>query len=171
MGASNVARSMTASSRFATTAGSIDHSDMVNVQHGPDAFPILLYDGLCGFCDGTVQFILRRDPSGAMKFAPLQGATARAVLERNPEVRGVDSFILVERDLEGHELVTVRSEAVSRITRYLGGVWTIAAIGRVIPRPLRDWAYSLFAHWRYRLFGRYDACPVPAARVRARFLP
>ena len=136
-----------------------------------DVFPILLYDGLCGFCNGTVQFILKRDRSGVMKFAPLQGPTARAVLERHPEVRGVDSLVLVERDLEGRELVAVRSEAVIRITRYLGGVWTIAAIGRVVPRPLRDWGYALFARWRYRLFGRYDACPVPLAGVRARFLP
>jgi predicted DCC family thiol-disulfide oxidoreductase YuxK len=132
--------------------------------------PLLLYDGLCGFCDGTVQFILRRDPQGPLCFAPLQGETARAVLIGHPELLGVDSLILVIGVGEDQRVV-VRSEAVLHIAKYLGGVWSLATILRVIPRPLRDGAYAFFARRRYQLFGRYDTCPVPAPEVRERFLP
>ncbi len=133
---------------------------------------VLLYDGLCGFCNGTVQFILARDPSGSMRFAPLQGEFARRVLDRHPELRSVDSLILVRPGATpGEERALVRSEAVLGIADYLGGAWRAADVLRLVPRPLRDWGYDLFARFRYRLFGRYDACPVPSPEVRARFLP
>lgn len=132
--------------------------------------PVLLYDGLCGFCDGTVQFVLRRDPGGALRFAPLQGSTAAGILERHPGLRGVDSLVLV-RNEGGNETAAVRSEAVLGIASYLGGAWKLTAVFRIVPRPLRDWAYALFARFRYRLFGRYDSCPVPTPDVRSRFLP
>ena len=133
--------------------------------------PVLLYDGLCGFCNGTVRFILARDHAGAMRFAPLQGAFAREVLARHPELTGVDSLVLVEgRGAKGEERVAVRSEAALRIAGYLGGGWRVAAALRVVPRALRDWCYDRFASVRYRLFGKFAACPVPAPDVRARFL-
>jgi len=133
--------------------------------------PILLYDGHCGFCNGTVQFILARDPNGRMRFAPLQGEFAQRVITQHPELRGVDSLILVEREGQGGpERVTVRSKAVLAIARYLGGWWRTAAVLGLVPRPVRDWVYDAFARHRYRCFGRYDRCPAPRAEVRSRFL-
>ena len=85
---------------------------------------MLLYDGLCRFCDGTVQFILKHDRRGTLRFATLQGDFARDVIARHPEVAGVDSLVLVEPDLDsGRERVYVRSEGALRIARYLGGAW------------------------------------------------
>jgi len=133
--------------------------------------PLLLYDGLCGFCDATVRFVLRRDPHGTMRFAPLQGPTAQAILERHPHLRGIDSLVLVEA-VSGVEAVSVRSEAARRVAAYLGGGWgVIASALHRVPLPLRDAAYDLFARHRHRLFGRRDACEVPGPEVRARFLP
>jgi predicted DCC family thiol-disulfide oxidoreductase YuxK len=133
---------------------------------------VLLYDGLCGFCDRTVQFILARDPGGSMMFAPLQGEFAAGILQRHPELRKIDSLILVEnRDGAGDARVSVRSEAMLGIANYLGGPWRAAMIMKVIPSVLRDWGYDLFARHRYRIFGRFDSCPAPDAGVRARFLP
>ena len=68
--------------------------------------PVLLYDGLCGFCDGTVQFILRHDRRGTMQFATLQGEMGQRVLARTPALAGVDSLVLVEG-----ERVHIRSDA------------------------------------------------------------
>lgn len=131
---------------------------------------VLLYDGLCGFCNGTVQFILARDHGGSMRFAPLQGDFARETFARHPDLRGIDSLVLVERGATpADERVLVRSEAVLGIADYLGGAWRAARALRLVPRALRDWGYDLFARFRYRLFGRYDACPVPSPEVRARF--
>lgn len=131
---------------------------------------LLLYDGLCGFCDGTVRFVLRRDRRGTMRFAPLQGGTAEAILARHPQLREVDSLILVVREGE-QESVYVRTDAVLQVARYLGGFWGLFGFLGVIPRPIRDRAYALFARHRYRVFGRYDVCPIPTAEVRERFDP
>lgn len=132
---------------------------------------ILLYDGLCGFCSQTVQFVLARDPGGRMRFAPLQGEFAGDVLRRYPALKGVDSLMLMDVDgpPPGAEPL-VRSDAVLAIADYLGWPWRAAVVFRLVPRVLRDWAYDRFARHRYRLFGRYDACPLPSPDVRARFI-
>ena len=133
--------------------------------------PVLLYDGLCGFCDGTVQFILKRDRRGTLRFATLQGDFARDVIARHPEVAGVDSLVLVEPDVgSGRENVYVRSEGALRVARYLGGGWHLARAVAIVPRSLRDRAYDAFARIRYRVFGRYDSCPIPTPEQRARFI-
>jgi len=131
--------------------------------------PVLLYDGRCGFCDWTVQFILARDAGGAMHFAPLDGEYARQVLKEHPSLRDIDSLILVEAGVDVHSPL-VRSDAILAIAGYLGWPWRAAGVSRIVPRPLRDWAYDLFARHRYRLFGRYDHCPLPSPGQRARFL-
>jgi len=117
----------------------------------PDG-PVLLYDGLCGFCDGTVQFILRHDRRKTLRFATLQGDFARGVIARHPE------------------RVYVRSEGALGVARYLGGAWHLARATAIVPRFLRDLAYNAFARIRYRVFGRYDSCPIPTAEQRARFI-
>jgi len=133
--------------------------------------PVLLYDGLCGFCDGTVQFILKRDRRGTLRFATLQGDFARDVIAHHPEVAGVDSLVLVEPDVaSGRENVYVRSEGALRVARYLGGGWHLARAVAIVPRSLRDRAYDAFARIRYRVFGRYDSCPIPTPEQRARFI-
>jgi predicted DCC family thiol-disulfide oxidoreductase YuxK len=132
--------------------------------------PVLLYDGLCGFCDSTVQFILKHDRRGTLRFATLQGDYARDVIARHPELAGVDSLVLVEPDASGKERVYVRSEGALQVARYLGGAWNLARGLRIIPRFLRDAAYDGFARIRYRVFGHYDSCPIPSPEQRARFI-
>ena len=133
---------------------------------------ILLYDGLCGFCDGAVQFILARDHTRSMKFAALQGNYARSLLERHPKLRGVDSLILVQPDAHmPQQHVSVRSDAVVAIAQYLGGVWRVLGeMLRLVPRPIRDWGYNRLAAVRFRLFGRRDQCRIPTPEQRKRFL-
>ncbi|HET9947835.1 MAG TPA: DCC1-like thiol-disulfide oxidoreductase family protein, partial [Longimicrobiales bacterium] len=121
--------------------------------------------------DRTVRGVLRADREGAVRFATLQGADAAAVRARHPELEGVDSLVLVEADPGGGERVSVRSEALVRLARWLPWPWRVpAALLRLVPRALRDRAYDAFARRRYRIFGRYDACPIPPPEVRARFL-
>jgi predicted DCC family thiol-disulfide oxidoreductase YuxK len=80
-------------------------------------------------------------------------------------------LILVEPDpLTGGEHVYTRSTGALRTARYLDGAWPLTRGLLVIPRPIRDWAYDLFARWRYRLFGRYDSCPIPSPDQRTRFI-
>ena len=93
------------------------------------------------------------------------------MIARHPEVVGVDSLVLVERDgASGRERVYVRSEGALRVARYLGGAWHLARAVAIVPRFLRDWAYDAFARIRYRVFGKYDSCPIPTPEQRARFI-
>ena len=133
--------------------------------------PVLLYDGLCGFCNGTVRFVLEHDRRRTMRFATLQGDFARGVIARHPEVAAVDSLVLVECDsATGVENVYARSAGALRVARYLGGPWTIAQALTIVPPFLRDRAYDLFARFRYRVFGRYSSCPIPSPDQRGRFI-
>jgi predicted DCC family thiol-disulfide oxidoreductase YuxK len=132
---------------------------------------VLLYDGTCGFCDGAVKFVLKVDRRAEMRFASLDGGFAAAVLQRHPELAGVDSVVYVEDPGGAGEHVSVRSEAALRVAAYLGGPWrALGAVARVVPAPARDWAYDRFAAVRYRVFGRVDSCAIPPPEVRARFV-
>jgi predicted DCC family thiol-disulfide oxidoreductase YuxK len=133
--------------------------------------PILLYDGVCGFCNKTVQMILARDRRGTMRFAALQSDYGRIIVERHPELRGVDSVVYVEGTPgSGGERVYVRSDAALRVLKYLGGAWKLLLVGYILPKPVRDFFYDLFARNRYRMFGKYDSCMLPSPEVRSRFL-
>jgi predicted DCC family thiol-disulfide oxidoreductase YuxK len=133
--------------------------------------PILLYDGVCGLCNRFVQFILRRD-GGEFRFAPLQSPFAAPILARhgaNPA--NLDTVYVVLHYNENDEALLDRSDAVVFVLRQIGGGWEL--VGRVLavtPRRLRDWGYRIVARHRYRIFGRFDACPAPTPETRARFL-
>lgn len=134
--------------------------------------PIVLYDGVCGLCNRAVQFILRRDRAGVFRFAPLQGQYAASVLARHGMIStDLDTMYVVIGESEAEEKLLSRSDAVLFIARELGGVWgLLAAVLRLVPRVVGDWAYDMVARHRYPMFGRYDACPLPSAETRDRFL-
>ncbi|MCV7383201.1 thiol-disulfide oxidoreductase DCC family protein [Mycolicibacter longobardus] len=132
--------------------------------------PVLLYDGVCGICNRSVQTILRHDRRGTLRFAALDSDYARAVIERHPELEAVDSVVFVENPGRPDERISIRSAAVLQVLRYLGGPFRLLLAARVLPAGLRDRLYDRFAAVRYRLVRPYDTCPVPAADVRTRFL-
>lgn len=133
--------------------------------------PVLLYDGVCGFCNKGVQRILRYDKRKTMFFAALQGEYGKSILTRHPELKGIDSVVFVQPlEFAYLESVFVRSDALLRVARYLGWPWKLALAVYIIPRPLRDYLYDQFAKRRYRWFGKNDACLLPAPEERARFL-
>ena len=141
------------------------------MRDGQSSSLILLYDGLCGFCNTSVQMILRHDRRRTMRFAALQSGYGEAVRTRHPELRDVGSVVLVERVFDtGEERVFIRSNAALRVAGYLGGRWKFLFIFRLMPRFVCDFFYDVFARHRYRLFGKYDNCPLPAADVRSRFI-
>jgi predicted DCC family thiol-disulfide oxidoreductase YuxK len=135
------------------------------------ANPVLLYDGRCGFCNKSVQHILRHDKQKTMFFAALQSDYGKSILTRHPELKGVDSLVFVEPlDFAYLEQVFVRSDAALKVARYLGGPWSLGLAAYILPRAVRDYLYDQFAKRRYRWFGKYDSCSLPAPEVRARFL-
>jgi len=129
---------------------------------------LVFYDGLCGLCDRWVQFLLRHDPGQRLKFAPLQGETAR---QRNDLPAELRSVVFIVQPGTGQEQIYFRSEAALRLLDHIGGVWRMVSWLRIIPRPMRDWGYDVIARRRYQWFGKFAACRVPAPSFRARFLP
>lgn len=128
---------------------------------------VILYDGVCGLCDRTVRFVLARDPDGTrFRFAALQSDFAAAALARHGrDARDLDTVCL----LDGERL-SIKSDAVLDILARLGGIWRLAAVARLLPRRLRDAAYSWLARRRYRWFGRFEQCAVPPPALRQRFV-
>ena len=131
---------------------------------------VLLYDGDCGFCAGSVQFMLRHEPAAArarLAFAPLQGAFGTMVRERFPELAAVDSVVWYDPSVPA---VRVRSAAALAAMAHLGGMWAaVATIGRLVPRVLRDAIYDQIARRRFNIAA--PACLLPSAEHRVRFLP
>lgn len=137
---------------------------------GPN--PILLYDGVCGLCNRLVRFVLKHDSQDRFRFAALQSDFAAMVLKRhgaNPQ--DLDTmYVVLDPALPGERLKS-RSDAAVFALHELGGFWRIlAAVLGVLPGWLRDWGYNLIARNRYRIFGRYDSCPLPDPRYRHKFL-
>jgi len=134
--------------------------------------PILLYDGVCGLCNRLVQLILRRDRNAVFQFASLQSPFAARILARhglNPA--DLDTVYVVVSHDQAHESLLARSDAVRYVLCQIGGLWRFAAgMLACLPRPLREWGYRVVARNRYRIFGRYDTCPLPGDGVRSRFL-
>lgn len=135
------------------------------------ATAVILYDGVCGLCNRSVRFVLKRDREGTFRFASLQSAAAREMLARHgftPEA--LDTFYVVPDFGLASERVLSKSAAVIYTAETLGGVWKAARILNFLPRGVRDWAYDIVARHRYQMFGKYDACPLPEARYRDRFI-
>ncbi|HEX4684452.1 MAG TPA: DCC1-like thiol-disulfide oxidoreductase family protein [Gemmatimonadaceae bacterium] len=134
---------------------------------------LLLFDGTCGFCAESVQFVLRHEARDrSLRFASLQSATGARIREAHPELNSIDSVIWYEPGLNGRrETVLVRSNAVLHVLGYLGGIWRVlGTLGRVIPRALRDAGYDLIARHRHRLVRSGQVCLVPALDQRERFI-
>jgi predicted DCC family thiol-disulfide oxidoreductase YuxK len=133
--------------------------------------PVLLYDGVCALCNAAVRFVLKFDATQQIRFAPLDGAFAAAVFERHPDARGSDSVVLWMRTPDGREIVRTRSAAVLELGRHMKYLGQFARVVSLLPPRVLDGVYDAIAARRYRLFGRYESCPVPDAGVRHRFIP
>ncbi|HEX9641460.1 MAG TPA: DCC1-like thiol-disulfide oxidoreductase family protein [Candidatus Krumholzibacteria bacterium] len=130
------------------------------------ARPILLIDGVCNLCNGTVRFVADREREPLLRFASLQSEFGRALLTRfGLPSETMESLVLVE---DGQ--LYRRSDAALRLCRYMKQPWASARYYIYIPRFLRDAVYNFIAQNRYRWFGRQDQCTIPRADLAPRFL-
>lgn len=126
---------------------------------------LVLYDGGCGLCHRFVRFVAARDPRGVHRYAALESATARALLERHRVAPRPDSAVLVDEDG-----LHVESTAALRILRRLRLPWSLAAVLLCVPRAWRDAAYRQVARRRLRWFGAASGCPTSDPTLRSRFV-
>ncbi|HEY0783446.1 MAG TPA: DCC1-like thiol-disulfide oxidoreductase family protein [Thermoanaerobaculia bacterium] len=132
---------------------------------------MLLYDGTCGFCSQSVQFVLRHERRDrTLRFASLQSETGEEVRRNHPEIATIDSLLWYEPDASGGTLLC-KSRAVLRVLRYLGGPWRgLGAVAAIVPRPLLDVGYDFIARHRHQLVRGAPACLLPSPEQRPRFL-
>lgn len=129
--------------------------------------PLLMYDGECGFCNRTVRFVMDNEASPVLRFAPVQGETARRLLANAGLPADIGQKTIIYWD---GQKFTVRSRAAADVMRLMGGKWTSRgqALG-LIPAPLADLGYRLVARLRKRI-PVDGSCAVPTPEQRARFL-
>lgn len=128
--------------------------------------PILLFDGVCNLCHGSVQWLIAHDRAARFRFASLQSDAGRRLLAAHGLPQGaMDSVVLLDGDAHW-----TKSDAALECARRIGGVWALASLFALVPRPLRDAAYDFVARNRYARFGKRAACWVPTPELRARFL-
>ncbi len=136
------------------------------------ANPIILYDGVCGLCNRFNQFVLKRDLGDRFGFASLQSDFAAKVLHRhgiNP--RDLDTVYLVLDYAQPGERLLARSDAALSVLQEIAGLWrVVAAVLSLMPKWLLDWGYNLIARHRYRIFGKFETCPLPDEKSRRKFL-
>jgi predicted DCC family thiol-disulfide oxidoreductase YuxK len=141
-------------------------SDLTTAAH-----PLLLFfDGECAFCNRWVARVKDADTPRRTRFATKQGPTFQRVAEAHPELAKIDSVVLVARDPDGHEEFLVRSSAVRRLIRGLPRFRFFTWVLNLVPAPLSDLGYRIFARLRSRLFGKWHHCRVPLEEDRELYL-
>ncbi|WP_299250074.1 thiol-disulfide oxidoreductase DCC family protein [uncultured Cytophaga sp.] len=127
---------------------------------------LVLFDGVCHFCNNSVNFIIDHDPKNKFVFAPLQSEMATNILKQLGEKNIlIDSIILVQNNR-----IYKRSRASLEIAKRLNGLWPLCYVFIVVPGFIRDFVYNIIANNRYKWFGKMEACRFPTAEERERFL-
>lgn len=126
---------------------------------------IVYFDGVCGLCNRSVTWLFERDKRRKLRFAPLQGSTAKEQLSI-PEGASFDTIIFSD---QGN--IYYRSTAILKIVQRMGGGWKLLYGFIIFPRPFRDWIYKGVANNRYKWFGKHDSCRLPTEAEAAYFLP
>ena len=128
--------------------------------------PIILFDGVCNFCNRTINIILKYDKDAYFQFAPSQSNAAMGIMQQfSLEQQAITSVILID-----NEKVYSKTDAVIQIANRLSGWPTLFRLLKFIPKSIRNFGYDLIAKNRYTLFGKRDQCMIPEASARNRFL-
>lgn len=126
--------------------------------------PVIFFDGVCGLCNGFVDFVLSQDKNKKFLFSPLQSDFAKKNLPA-PFTEDLTSVVLM---INGETLS--KTDAVLRVMKELGSGWRILTIGQYLPAFLRNKLYDMVATNRYRLFGKKETCRLPTEEERQRFI-
>ena len=128
--------------------------------------PVILFDGICNFCNAGVNFIIKQDKKNIFRFAALQSEAGQKLLEQFQLPKGgFDSFVLVDRGK-----VYKKSSAGLKVYGKLPWYWKWTQLAWIAPRFIRDAVYDFIAKNRYKWFGKKEKCMIPPANVRSRFL-
>ena len=127
---------------------------------------VILFDGFCNFCNGAVNFVLKRNKKANILFTPMQSAAGQKLLEQHhlpPD--DMKSFIFIENNT-----VYKQSTGALKVCRHLSGLWPLCYGFIIVPKFIRDGIYNWIAGNRYKWFGKKESCMIPTPEIKARFL-
>ncbi len=128
--------------------------------------PVILFDGVCNFCNSAVNFTLKRNTKANIRFAPMQSEAGQKFLQQyNLPADDMQSFIFIDDGV-----VYKQSTAALKVCRYLRGLWPLCYGFIIVPKFIRDGMYNWIAKNRYKWFGVQQSCMIPTPEVSARFL-
>jgi predicted DCC family thiol-disulfide oxidoreductase YuxK len=128
--------------------------------------PIILFDGVCNLCNGSVLFIIKRDSQSRLKFASLQSEYGSEQMKRfHLPLSSLNSVLLIKNGK-----LFQKSEAALEIARMLDGIWPGMYAFKIVPLFIRNFIYDWIAKNRYRWFGKKEACMIPTPEMKARFV-
>jgi len=126
---------------------------------------VVLFDGVCNFCNGAINFTIDHDPKTKFVFAPIQSEYGLEAKKKFSLPENVDSIILIKNG-KAH----IKSTAALLIARQLSGLWPLMYLFIIIPPFIRNFFYDLIARNRYKWFGKSDSCRIPTPELKQRFL-
>jgi len=148
-----------------------------------DRRALMLYDGLCGFCQWSVRWVVKRDQRDRFRFAPQQSALVEEVLARHGVHRDAmladnSVYLVLDYDADydaeigsSDERLLIKSDVTVKVLLLLGGFWgLLGRLLRAVPKSLRDVVYNFVARNRFRISGRFESCPLPSLAERTKFL-
>jgi predicted DCC family thiol-disulfide oxidoreductase YuxK len=127
--------------------------------------PIILFDGVCNYCNTMVNFVIKEDKQKTIKFSPLQSTTGQVLLNKYHVPKNIDSFVFIENG-KAH----LQSTAALKVIKHLAWYWQWLQALWLIPKFLRDRVYNFVAKRRYKWFGKKESCMIPTPEIRSRFL-
>ena len=128
--------------------------------------PVILFDGICNFCNAIVNFIISQDKKNIFLFAALQSDAGKKLLEQYKiDWKASDSFVVIENDK-----VYLKSNAALKLYNKLPWYWKWSQLFWIVPKFIRDWVYDVIAKNRYKWFGKKEECMVPTPELKERFL-
>lgn len=132
----------------------------------PNDTSIILFDGVCNFCNSSVNKIIRHDKKNRFKFAPLQSEIGKKLLEKHSiDSSKIDSIILIENDS-----AFIKSTAILKISKHLSGLYPLAYGFIIIPAFIRNIVYDFIARNRYKWWGKKESCMIPTQEVKEKFI-
>jgi predicted DCC family thiol-disulfide oxidoreductase YuxK len=126
---------------------------------------IVLFDGVCNFCQSSVQFIIKHESNQELKFASLQSEFGKSIIQQYQIPKDTDSIIFIE-----HQKAYIKSDAALKISTYFKFPFKLLTIFKIVPTFIRNKVYDYIAKNRYAWFGKQDACMLPNAEIRNRFI-
>jgi predicted DCC family thiol-disulfide oxidoreductase YuxK len=128
--------------------------------------PVILFDGVCNFCNKMVNFVIRQDRKSVFLFCALQSSTGERLLkEYNIDWKANDSFVVIENN-KAH----LKSDAALKLYNRLPWYWKWTQVFWIFPKFIRDWVYNVIAKNRYKWFGKREQCMIPPSETRQKFL-